>query len=328
MSIDQKNTYVIGSNNDLSNALLNIDLNRIGVDLTYMEIEPFTSNLVVSVGSIIEANGSLYVVEGSAYDPSGTQTDGAFLFFDDSVPGFVWSTTEGEYDPDRGGFYDASDRRQCRWQVSGTTGLIHRSDMYTKAQRFDGKVDIGGLLHVAGNLSVGGNISGNGTLAVNGDASGIDNLEINGTITGATDITASGKLDAGGNVESAGNVLADGFGNFGGDLRCNDLVDISNAYNTIASGATDTWGVLPTDRSRGYLMLVTVHDYGSALFIFGHSFQFCTLLGGAAGFADVTSASDFCVYVSGNNLVFENRTGSSQIYSWSVIQGGLYFPGP
>jgi hypothetical protein len=113
MAIDRKNSYVVGSNNDLTNALLNIDLNRIGGDLTYLENDGGT--LKVSVGSLIESQGSIYAVSGAAETPSGTAQEGAYLFFDDSVPEFVWSTTAGTYDPTRGGFYDGSNRRQCRW---------------------------------------------------------------------------------------------------------------------------------------------------------------------------------------------------------------------
>jgi hypothetical protein len=119
MSVTQKNTYVIGSNNDLTNALLNIDLNRIGGDLTYLENDGGT--LKVSVGSLIEANGSIYAVEGSAETPSGTAEDGAYLFFDPSSESFVWSTTAGTYDAALGGIYDASDRRQCRFRLRSAT---------------------------------------------------------------------------------------------------------------------------------------------------------------------------------------------------------------
>jgi len=120
MSVTQKNTYVIGSNNDLTNAaLLNIDLNRIGGDLTYLENDGGT--LKVSVGSLIEANGSIYAVSGSAETPSGTAEDGAYLFFDPSSESFVWSTTAGTYDAALGGIYDASDRRQCRFKLNSDT---------------------------------------------------------------------------------------------------------------------------------------------------------------------------------------------------------------
>jgi hypothetical protein len=78
----------------------------------------------VSVGSIIESQGSLYKVDTAAVTPTGTATAGAYLFFDDAVPGFVWSVTPGTYDPARGGIYDASDRRQCRFYLtSGTEWL-------------------------------------------------------------------------------------------------------------------------------------------------------------------------------------------------------------
>jgi hypothetical protein len=119
MAIDQKNSYEVGVNSDLTNALLNIDLNRIGGDLTYLENDGGT--LKVSVGSLIEANGSIYAVSGSAETPSGTAQDGAYLFFDPSGPSFAWSTTPGTYDAALGGIYDGSDRRQCRFRLKSAT---------------------------------------------------------------------------------------------------------------------------------------------------------------------------------------------------------------
>ena len=119
MGITQKDTYVIGSNADLSNALLNIDLNRIGGDLTYLENDGGT--LKVSIGSLIESEGSIYAVDTAAETPTGSAVDGAYLFFDASVPGFVWSSTAGTYDATRGGLYDGSDRRQCRFRLKSST---------------------------------------------------------------------------------------------------------------------------------------------------------------------------------------------------------------
>jgi hypothetical protein len=103
----------------LGNVLNNVDLNRIGADLTALELDGGT--VKVSVGSIIESQGSLYKVDTAAVTPTGTATAGAYLFFDDSVPGFVWSATAGTYDPARGGIYDASDRRQCRFYLTSST---------------------------------------------------------------------------------------------------------------------------------------------------------------------------------------------------------------
>lgn len=114
MAVTKTNDYNIATNADLGNVLNNVDLNRIGADLTALELDG--STVKVSVGSIIESQGSLYKVDTAAETPTGTASAGAYLFFDDSVPGFVWSATPGTYDPARGGVYDASDRRQCKWQ--------------------------------------------------------------------------------------------------------------------------------------------------------------------------------------------------------------------
>jgi hypothetical protein len=150
MAITQKNEYVIGSNNDLSNALLNIDLNRLGGDLTYLENDGGT--LKVSVGSLIESQGSIYQVATPAETPTGTAQDGAYLFFDDSIPGFVWSNTAGTYDPTRGGIYDGSDRRQCRFRLSSATTYDVLVTPVTGSVVFDGDVSIDGNANINGTL--------------------------------------------------------------------------------------------------------------------------------------------------------------------------------
>jgi hypothetical protein len=142
MAISQKNSYVVGSNADLSNALLNIDLNRIGGDLTYLENDGGT--LKVSVGSLIESQGSIYAVSGAAETPSGTAQDGSYLFFDDSVPEFVWSTTAGTYDPTRGGIYDGNNRRQCRFRLSSTTTFDILISPSVENAAFEGTVAVDG----------------------------------------------------------------------------------------------------------------------------------------------------------------------------------------
>jgi hypothetical protein len=169
MAIDQKNSYVVGSNNDLTNALLNIDLNRIGGDLTYLENDGGT--LKVSVGSLIESQGSIYAVSGAAETPSGTAQEGAYLFFDDSVPEFVWSTTAGTYDPVRSGIYDGSNRRQCRFRLLTSFAWDVLIVPFYDRARFDGalfSVDNGIIvtdqLSVASDAAISGSLDLNGSL--------------------------------------------------------------------------------------------------------------------------------------------------------------------
>ena len=116
MSVTKLNTYEIGVNNDLENAMLNIDVNRIGTDLTVLEDDGGTFKVIV--GSLIEAEGSVYVVDTGSETPTGTQEPEAYLFFDPSVPGFVWSTTRGAWDGTRAGWYDGSDRRMCHFYLT------------------------------------------------------------------------------------------------------------------------------------------------------------------------------------------------------------------
>lgn len=120
MGVTKKNTYVIGSNNDLTNGLENIDINRIGADLT--ELEDDGGTLKVSVGCLIESQGSIYVVDTTAETPTGgPPAAGDFLYFDDTVPGFLWSAVEGTFDPTRGGIYNGSNQRQCRIRMTSAT---------------------------------------------------------------------------------------------------------------------------------------------------------------------------------------------------------------
>ncbi len=118
MSVTKLNTYEIGVNNDLTNALGMIDVNRVALDLTALELDTVPK---VSIGSLIESQGSVYEVTGSLFTPTGSAVAGAYLFFDDTVPGFAWSTTRGTWDATRGGWYDGSDRRQCRLRLMSAT---------------------------------------------------------------------------------------------------------------------------------------------------------------------------------------------------------------
>lgn len=172
MAVQQKNSYVIGSNADLSNALLNIDLNRLGGDLTYLENDGGT--LKVSVGSLIESEGSIYQVATAAETPTGTAQDGAYLFFDASIPGFAWSTTAGTYDPTRGGIYDASDRRQCRFRLSSATTFDVLVTPVTGSAVFDGDVTIDGSIDVpTGSATIGLNLTVDGDATVENQLIGL-----------------------------------------------------------------------------------------------------------------------------------------------------------
>lgn len=91
----------------------------IGTDRTFLENDGGT--VKVSVGSLIEANGTLYTVTGSAVTPSGTAADNAYLFFDPSGGTYTWSAVPGTVDVVKGAIYDGSGRRQCRWRLTSAT---------------------------------------------------------------------------------------------------------------------------------------------------------------------------------------------------------------
>lgn len=101
-----------------------IEERQIGLDRTALEFVVAANETRVSAGSLIEADGTFYTVAGSGETPSGVAQRGAYLFFDPADSSFLWSSTPGEYDPMRGGVYDSSGRRQCRWQLTSTSTWI------------------------------------------------------------------------------------------------------------------------------------------------------------------------------------------------------------
>jgi hypothetical protein len=140
----------------------------IGTDRTFLENDAGT--LKVSLGSVIEADGTLYTVTGSAATPSGTPADGTYLFFDPSGGTYTWSATAGTQSASKGGYYDGSDRRQCRWRLTSAT--TYRLIVGEDASLVDGDLDVSGDFDVAGSLTVGGSVGALsiGELTVTGEA--------------------------------------------------------------------------------------------------------------------------------------------------------------
>lgn len=97
-----------------------LEKQRLGRDVTMIENDGGT--LKVSVGSVVECSGAIYEVTSAAETPTGSPADGTYLFFDPAGPSFAWSAVAGTYSAAKGGIYDGSDRRQCRFRLnSGTT---------------------------------------------------------------------------------------------------------------------------------------------------------------------------------------------------------------
>ncbi len=108
--------------NTLNPVNTNITANLTGItgtDRTVLEDD--SGVFKVSLGSVVEADGTLYTVAGSAATPSGTQAPGVFLFFDPSSGLYTWSATAGTFNAAKGGIYDGSDRRQCHYYLSDAT---------------------------------------------------------------------------------------------------------------------------------------------------------------------------------------------------------------
>jgi hypothetical protein len=124
MAIVKKNTYVPGSNNDLTNVALNIDLQRLGTDLTHVVYSG--GNFLIKVGSLVECNGSLYAVEGA--DISIAPASGV-LIFDSSTLLFSISASAFAYDATKSGEYitGSPTKRVCKW-VLGASGSVNIRD--------------------------------------------------------------------------------------------------------------------------------------------------------------------------------------------------------
>lgn len=117
MAITQLNQYSTSQN--IANLANNVDYNRIGEDLTYITVN-FTTNVVsIKVGSMIEANGNLYVVQTADYT-IGSATGVQYIHF--SGTAFTLSTDKGVYDEAKGGYYDTATglKRVLKWVVDST----------------------------------------------------------------------------------------------------------------------------------------------------------------------------------------------------------------
>lgn len=110
MAIVLKNTYNAVSNRDLTNLSVCVDIQRLGMDET--EVIYSGGNYLVKVGSIIEANGSLYSVTGS--DISLTPANGVIVF-DSFNRAFSISALTYSYDPQKCGYYIDG---QPTWRVT------------------------------------------------------------------------------------------------------------------------------------------------------------------------------------------------------------------
>jgi hypothetical protein len=152
MATNKKNTYVIGSNNDLTNGLANIDYNRVNTDLTVVEWSG--SDFIVKEGSTLEVNGNLYTVESA--DETISAASGAVVYNEST--GWAISSDTPVLRPDKGGYYLSDGvTRVTRWDV------LSSGSVYINANRQlfgEGNVDI-----EAHNIIASGDVivSGDGT---------------------------------------------------------------------------------------------------------------------------------------------------------------------
>ena len=134
-----------------------LEKERYGLDLTMLENDGGT--LKVSVGSLIEAGGALYVVQTAAATPTGVAGAGAYLFFDPSVPGFVWSAVAGTYSAAKGGIYNGSSQRQCRFLLTGATTWEQLVTPEASTIRAIGALAVTGAFTADATVTVSGKIS-------------------------------------------------------------------------------------------------------------------------------------------------------------------------
>jgi len=112
-----------------------LEKQRLGFDAVILEVDGAV--LKVSIGSVIECAGSLYVVDTALETPTGTPAADDYLYFDPSVPGFVWASAAGTYDATKGAVYNG-DHRRCRYQLYDATRyflLLSKEELSGNPQR-------------------------------------------------------------------------------------------------------------------------------------------------------------------------------------------------
>lgn len=164
MAVVKKNTYEAGVNNDVTNVVQNVDLNRLGIDNTKLDGSP----LEVQIGSIIECNGSLYAVEGAVESITNIGTAfPSYIYFDSSTESFIASTEVPLYNSSKNGYYSptVSTRRATKWyNITGNSAVIRGEialgiDFSSPSAAPDGvyfsKANIEHLSTDSGNLDIG-----------------------------------------------------------------------------------------------------------------------------------------------------------------------------
>lgn len=119
MAIVQRNLYLPGR--DLTNLAQNVDLNRIGMDLTDISIAFGAPSVVtVAAGSMIECNGNIYVLTtDETFNMGGGHN--YITFTDNPAPAFASAAAQGTYSALKGGFYQADNvTRTLKWFIDQT----------------------------------------------------------------------------------------------------------------------------------------------------------------------------------------------------------------
>jgi hypothetical protein len=220
MSVVKVNTYETGVNNDITNVVENVDANRLGTDLSHVVWSG--SAFVVKSGSIVEANGSLYVVQTDI----GLGNSTGFLTFDSSTLAFaiVDTSRTGKYDAGKSGYYNSATVRILKWRLTtgGSLGIFYNNI----GQNPEPTSNLGLAIGQA-NTSVGVDAQAIGARNTsNGIESityGVDNsATANGISLGSGNSTTNGVSTGKGNDSSSGTGpnVADGIGNRASGINC------------------------------------------------------------------------------------------------------------
>ena len=136
-------------------------------------------------------------------------------------------------------------------------------------------------------------------------------LEIATTADGAASSTVRARFQHDGAIRTGGS----SFGNITGGMN----------YLTLADDATKTIALSGTATAGGALMVVYEGGSGdNALYHVGYGYA--AVVSQSAGSAFVTTDTDakYCVIVSGHNITFKNRMGSSRNFNIMVYGAGNF----
>lgn len=214
MAITKLNTYEVGVNADLSNALNNIDYNRIGIDTTTIKYAAFpASGIFIAKGFLLECGGNLYTSSSDVVISSISQK---YIAFDPVSLTFSGETAIGVFDSSKNGYYIGA-KRVIRW----SKGSSRRTQIYG--------MDSGIAVDQTGGLIIGTAENGGGEKSVNvglsNSSSGSESVALGSNV----EATASNALAIGAGI---GYASADNSISIGGNATAERAIVIGNSLGS------------------------------------------------------------------------------------------------